>query len=616
MRLSLLSLFLCLTFCYLKGQSVRQLADINPGAGSSAAFNANSAIYHNGVLFFAANDGIHGDELWVYENSEVRLLKDINEGPKGSEIQHMHIVGGKVIFTAKTDAYGTEWWISDGSAEGTELLADINIGSSGGVYASYFNPAEGFIVYNDELYFTGITNGDHELWKTDGTAEGTKLVKNIASFVSSYPGSYAVFNNELYFSCRQGLWKTDGSSGGTVLVEDKDPEDVFGFEPAGLFATDDYLIMMQNNNLWISDGTSSGTKKIADFESINLNWGGPRFTYVNGIVLFPADDGITGDELWRTDGTAAGTRLVKDVWPGSEGYAPQNTVLFKNRLFYKGDDGETDIELFVSDGTEAGTHLFYEFSESGSGFSLPTEIVADEHFIYMNAGRAFSKELWVTDGKAINTFEIDINPSGESRPNSFYLFDNKLFCFAHTNENGFEPYIVDLSSVDLDGDGYPAMEDCDDSNANVNPGRPEIPYNGLDDDCNPETLDDDLDQDGFLLADDCDDTNPDIHPGAEEIPDNGIDEDCDGMDHTTGIYAIGKRKVKIFPNPVSTELNIRTEGDLNFEVRLFDLNGVLVQKMQNKEFIPVSHLPAGVYIMEMEVLHSNQKIRAKIVVVK
>jgi len=58
----------------------------------------------------------------------------------------------------------------------------------------------------------------------------------------------------------------------------------------------------------------------------------------------------------------------------------------------------------------------------------------------------------------------------------------------------------------------------------------EIPYNGIDDDCNPTTLDDDLDQDGYLLADDCDDNNPTIYPNAEEIAYNGIDEDCDGMD--------------------------------------------------------------------------------------
>ena len=57
-------------------------------------------------------------------------------------------------------------------------------------------------------------------------------------------------------------------------------------------------------------------------------------------------------------------------------------------------------------------------------------------------------------------------------------------------------------------DGFTNDVDCDDDNAAVNPDADEVPYNGLDDDCDAATLDDDLDQDGFLNADDCNDINP------------------------------------------------------------------------------------------------------------
>ncbi|MEC8832320.1 MAG: MopE-related protein [Bacteroidota bacterium] len=79
----------------------------------------------------------------------------------------------------------------------------------------------------------------------------------------------------------------------------------------------------------------------------------------------------------------------------------------------------------------------------------------------------------------------------------------------------------------LDQDGFNTINDCDDTNPNIHPNGEEIPYNGIDDDCDAATLDDDLDQDGFGNIDDCDDSNPNIHPNAEEIPYNGIDDDCD-----------------------------------------------------------------------------------------
>jgi hypothetical protein len=80
--------------------------------------------------------------------------------------------------------------------------------------------------------------------------------------------------------------------------------------------------------------------------------------------------------------------------------------------------------------------------------------------------------------------------------------------------------------ADADGDGWSPPADCNDQNPLVNPGRPETPYNGIDDDCNPATRDDDLDGDGYPIATDCDDADASVNPGHAEIPGNGKDDDC------------------------------------------------------------------------------------------
>jgi hypothetical protein len=86
---------------------------------------------------------------------------------------------------------------------------------------------------------------------------------------------------------------------------------------------------------------------------------------------------------------------------------------------------------------------------------------------------------------------------------------------------------------DADGDGWFTGEDCDDADATVFPGAPEV-SDGKDNDCDGQVDEDTTDADGdtFVLAVDCDDNDPDVHPGAPEVDGDGLDSNCDGLDGT------------------------------------------------------------------------------------
>jgi hypothetical protein len=160
------------------------------------------------------------------------------------------------------------------------------------------------------------------------------------------------------------------------------------------------------------------------------------------------------------------------------------------------------------------------------------------------------------------------------------------------------------------------QNDCNDSNPNINPSQLEDPYNGEDDDCDPSTLDDDLDQDGFSIADDCNDTDSSINPDAVEIPNNGIDEDCDGNDFLTFTHQLANTKIDFFPNPVISVLQIQLDGNLNFEIQLFDIKGKLILKKENAKKISLEHLKSGIYFLELRDVNSGQKIIEKIILAK
>ena len=104
----------------------------------------------------------------------VVLFKDIYTGENDSDPYNFVVFEGYMYFVAEDETYGRELWKTDGTASGTVLVKDINPGSDGSCFS------DDLMVFNGSLYFTA-NDGTHgrELWKTDGTEAGTVMVKDI-----------------------------------------------------------------------------------------------------------------------------------------------------------------------------------------------------------------------------------------------------------------------------------------------------------------------------------------------------------------------------------------------------------------------------------------------------
>ncbi|MFP2927485.1 ELWxxDGT repeat protein, partial [Pyxidicoccus sp. 3LG] len=389
--------------------------------GEAPVYNQLHAFATAGdLLYFASNTPGAGTELWRTNGTTegTFLVKDLLPGPSGSEPSGLTELGGWLYFSARSSAgmWGRPeftLWRTRGTPEQTEFVLPLG------------NDPHFITRMGDSLYF--IARGGDEspwassLWRSDGTAAGNRPLMTLATYGGHNANSTAQLDGTLFFTgadAAHGLevWKTDGTPEGTVLVEDIAPgrNDAW---PMEYVAVNGVVLFWARTGdwssparLWRTDGTPEGTFPIQNFSVYSHGEGGPTsLTVVGDVAYFSAWDARYGQELWRTDGTASGTYPL-DLLPGAAGSTPVELTAFAGQLYFEAWDADDECMMWRSDGTVEGTTRFIDINrypgctlEWRAGmFATPDAL----YFFASETGDWGSHELWRSDGTAAGTVRL------------------------------------------------------------------------------------------------------------------------------------------------------------------------------------------------------------------
>ncbi len=323
-----------------------ELTDINPGNGGTYAdpsFSSGGFAVLGGKLFFANDDPTHGVELWQSDGTAAGtgLFLDLNPGAAGSFPQDPTVVANTLYFSATTSAGSSELWSSDGTAAGTNMVASFDSQPTGS--AIFDNIPDAFAVTGNTMVFAADdgTNAA-ELWKTDGTAAGTTMIKVLSQSSLSYdPSEFTTVGGKVFFVVTRGatdeLWVTDATSTGTTEIATFDGTIADAMEFDGKLAFIESTPDGTVSSLWLSDGTASGTTEVTSFPSQNNYYvQTPAMAVADGKLFItapplPGDSSAGFSALWVSDGTAAGTAPIPTVPVTATN---DDLVEFQNKLYF------------------------------------------------------------------------------------------------------------------------------------------------------------------------------------------------------------------------------------------------------------------------------------------
>ncbi len=385
-----------------------------------------------------------------------QLLLDINTSQvpdRGSQPRHAARLGSWIYYIAAIPRTGRELFRTDGQV--IELVVDLNPGTRGTTVTETESTGSAlFLVVSDRTY-------GKELWVSDGTAAGTRIVKDIVEGgVGSNPSQLTASAGKVYFTAADGageeLWVSDGTEAGTVRLADLEPgmasstpRDLTPFRGGIAFRA---TTTNDGAEPYFSDGTAAGTVRLLDV------WPGPidsdprDFSVLGNQLFFTAANPFVGREIWSSDGTPAGTTLFLDLWPGTAWSAPNPAAgtpramaVSGPQLFFAARDPASGLELWVSDGTPAGTRLAGDaWPGPTSGYKGGIAPMHDGRVLFAADDGSTGTEPWVSDGTPVGTFLLgDTAANGNARIGQLMGAPGRVFFTNTTATSGSEPWTSD-----------------------------------------------------------------------------------------------------------------------------------------------------------------------------
>lgn len=465
-KLAICAALVCATTAIAQSPQLLRDVNVTPGVGANPTIHGPSP--RTGELFFVADDGVHGRELWSTDGTAAgtAMVLDMSPGAAGTTHWDTAVAGSRGVLMVERSSVW-ELWSTDGTAAGTTMLLSASALGAGVFQRPFEELAQG-------VWAFGV---DGVMWRTDGTAAGTFSLGVVFTFgsvvgelagqkvlqlstgdvvltdgtnlvpIANVPGRVHQGPDGRWYSYQN----TGSGQSPRTLVTWLDGPGSPGFTVLGYLPViqliDGGALIIENQDelkLWSGAGWPStvvGLQAISGFLAVGDEW------------AFVATDQAHGRELWLTDGSLAGTR-VADLEPGPGSSDPDVFTVLPTGMLMWADIGAIGREPWsVDPATLVATSLGdLEPGAGGSGaFELTPLAGGQRRLLLSYYAPSTGAELAISDGTAVGTQVFDIVPGPQGSVQNLQNMDGMagpaggaVVWFSDDGVNGVEPWVMQL----------------------------------------------------------------------------------------------------------------------------------------------------------------------------